>query len=437
MLPAPPASAVDTSLAPLARSPNGVQSYSPDSGFVIYIGNMADGFPEWGTDQRTRDEKLRGFWPSEPYLASAMGSQISRYASFPFVLDGPERTTAIYDSILNGCENGEGFQVMMTKFVTDLYTQDNAAFLELIRSADSPSAPVVSMRHMDAARCRRTGYPDTPVIYWDIKDKPHLLKWYQVITMAEMPSPNIWHRGIQLSVLSRILKAAQIMKAIMQFKLERVTGIKQHEIHLVGGFNQDLLDNTMKQKIATARGLGYGNYVDPVILAALRPDGRVTHEKISLNELPPDFNEDTFMKWYIGNIALAWEDEYQSFFPLPGGNLGTAQQSQTMADKARSKGPAVFMRLVEHKFNYYGVLPKTVKFHYGEQDPAADAAKLQMFWRFAATLKQLLDSSAITPEVAALMMRDAGYLKPQYLEKLNITDPTPQAVSSDDPTTVR
>lgn len=430
------ASAVDTAIAPMDRNPNGAETledYKKDGGYVLYLAHRADNFPAWGFDPINRDIALREFWPTEPFLASAFGSQIARYSSFPWVLEGPERTTAIYDSILNGCENGAGWQTMMMKLVTDIYTQSNAGWLEVIRTSDSPSAPVVSLRHMDAGRCRRTGYPDTPVIYWDLREKPHIMKWYQVIEFPEMPSPNILHRGLCLCVLDRILKAAQIMKAIQQFKLERVTGIKHHKLHLLGGFNQEILDSTMAQKMAVARSTGYVAYADPVLLAALRPDARITHESIDLNELPPDFNEEIFMKWYIGNISLAWEDEYQSFFPLPGGNLGTAQQSQTMADKARSKGPAVFMRMVEQKFNYYGVLPRTIKFRFGEVDQAADAQKMQVFWRFSALIKMLVETKVITPEIAQLMLRDAGYLKPEYLKLLGVVDPTPQAVSSDNP----
>lgn len=421
---------IDVTQPPLQRVPNGVQVYEKDQGFVLYLGTRADGFPAWGVEPVKRDEDLRTFWPTEPYLASAMASQIARYASFPFVLEGPERTTAIYNSILAGCENGEGWQTMMIKFVTDLFTQSNGAFLELIRTDNEATAPVISMRHLDAARCRRTGWPNAPVIYWDLKNNAHLMQWYQIISMTEMPSPNSLLRGIQLCVLDRILKAAQIMKAIMQFKHERVSGLRHHKLHLIGGFNQDLLDSTMDQKLAKARGAGYQNYVDPMVLAALRPDGRVTHEEIDLESLPPDFNEDVFMKYYIGNIALAWEDEYQSFFPLPGGNLGTAEQSQTLAEKGKSKGPAVFMRLVEHKMNYYGVLPRSVKFGYGSQDPASDAQKIQAFWRFADLLTKMVEKQVITAPVAQLMLRDAGYLKAEYLELLGQKDPTPQPVTN-------
>lgn len=434
----PPARLIDVSEPPSQRVPQGVEvnpalnSFAPGE-MVFFFSQMANQIPDWGTDPIARDVALRNFWPKESTLCSAMCSQVVRYASFPYSLDGPERMTHIYESVFESCENGEGFIAMLTKFNFDLYGQDNGGFIELIRTSDSPTAPVVSMRHKDASRCRRTGNWDTPVIYWDLNNKAHAMKWYQIITMSEMPSPIEIYRGLQYSVLTRILSTAQILQSIQQFMHEQVGGLRHHKLHLIGGFNQGIIDSTLTQKMEAARSGGRQVYVDPVLLAALLPDGRVTHEEIELSSLPDNFDIDTFMKWYLMNIALAWEDEYQSFAPLPGGNLGTAQQSQTMADKARSKGPAVFMRLLEHKFNFYGVLPKSVKMVFGSQDPIADAQKTMQFWRFSQILKLLIDSKVITPEIGMHLLRDAGYLKKEYMTQMGIVDPTPQSVNSDNP----
>lgn len=430
-----PAHAIDITLPPSQRVPNGVQVNPPPQGITLYFSHYASIIPPWGNDVVSRDEKLRDFWPTESFLSGAICSQVGRYSSFPYTLDGPERMTHIYESVFENCENGQGFTAMMTKVCFDMFTQDNAGFIELIRTSDSPAAPVISMRHKDAARCYRTGNWDVPVIYTDLQGRAHLLKWYQIIPIAEMPAPQEHLRGIQYSVVTRILSAAQVMQAIQQFMHEQVGGLRHHKLHLVGGFNQEIIDTTMKEKIANAESQGRQVYVDPMLLAALSPEGRVTHEEIELSSLPPDFDVDKFMKWYIANISLSWEDEYSSFAPLPGGNLGTAQQSETMADKARSRGPARFMRILEHIFNFYGVLPKNVKMKYGEQDPIADKEKTMLFWRISQILKQLVETGVITPQVAQLMLRDAGYLKKEYLELLGQTDPTPQSVNSDNPMT--
>lgn len=436
----PPVHAIDVTLPPSQRVPNGVE-VNPDSinhgafagSLTMYFSQIAESIPAWGKNPVIRDEKLRDFWPTESTLSSAMCAQVGRYASFPYTLDGPERMTRIYETIFECCENGEGFISMMTKVCHDLFEQDNGAFIELIRTKDDPAAPVVSMRHKDASRCRRTGNWDSPVIYWDLDGNAHLLKWYEIIPLSEMPCSIERYRGLQYSVLTRILRAAQVMQVIQQFMYEQVGGLKHHEIHLVGGFNQDLMDSTMAQKREGARAEGRVVVVDPMILAALSPEGRVTHEVIKLNQLPENFDYDMFMKNYINNIALGWEDEYQSFAPLPGGNLGTAQQSQTMADKASSKGPARFMRIMEHKFNFYGVLPKSVKMKYGEQDVLTSEHKIMQFWRFSQILNQLVDKNIITQPIAQLLLRDSGFLKKEYLQLLGQPDPTPQSVNSDNP----
>lgn len=432
-----PARLVDVTVPPSERFDNKGVQVNPDinapQGFTFYMSGFADTLPKWGTDVIHRDEKLREFWPTESTLASAMCSQIARYASFPYTLDGPERMTHIYESIFEACENGEGFISMMTKVCHDLYGQDNGGFIELIRTRDDPRSPVISFRHKDAARCRRTGNWDTPVIYWDLENKAHAMRWYQIIPLSEMPSPDETKKGLQVCVLSRILHAAQVIQAINDFMREQVGGLRHHKLHLIGGFNQTLIDDTLKQKLAEAQAAGRAYSIDPVLLAALHPEGRVTHEEIELSSLPDNFDIDNYMKWFIEIIALGWEDEYQSFAPLPGGNLGTATQSQTMADKARSKGPAVFMRLIEHKFNFYGVLPRSIRMRYGSQDVVADQQKIMQLWRYSQILKLLIDSKTITPEVAQLMLRDSGHLKKEYLTLMGQVDPTPQSVDSDNP----
>lgn len=422
--------AIDVTQAPTTRVPAGVKEYPKDypaDNIVFWFSQFAEQIPQWGTNPVQRDLELRNFWPSEPNLASAFGSQIIRYATFPYVLDGPSRTTAIYDSILNAVEDGEGWQTMMVKVVQDLYCQDNGAFIEIIRAEDSPTSPMVSLRHMDAGQCRRTGRPDEPVIYWDFYGRAHIMKWYQVILLSELPSPIQRFRGLQLSVLSRILKAAQIIKSIYQFRHEEVSGLKHHKLHLLGGFNQDILDSTLEQKLAAAKAQGFQNYVDPVLLATLSPNGQVTHEEIDLNALPRDFNEDVAMRLYIQNIALAWEDDYTSFAPIHTTGLGGTNQAETMSNKSRSRGPKAFMNYIEHKFNYAGVLPSTVKISYGEQDPIADMQKLQQGWRFAQMLNLLITAQVLTPEVAAFMLRDAGFLRPDYIAYLGI-DHVPDAI---------
>ena len=49
--------------------PNGSLGY-----FVMNLAAAADAFPQWGTSPVLRDKMLRSFYPTEPWLASAVAS---------------------------------------------------------------------------------------------------------------------------------------------------------------------------------------------------------------------------------------------------------------------------------------------------------------------------------------------------------------------------
>jgi len=114
-----------------------------------------------------------------------------RYAAFGWTVEGGPRTAGYVRQVLHSVERGQGWIPFIQKVLTDLFTQDNGAFIEVVRSIpDDPLSPVVSLNHLDAARCTRTGMSDTPVYYRDLYGSLHAMRYYEVITLEEMPSPH-------------------------------------------------------------------------------------------------------------------------------------------------------------------------------------------------------------------------------------------------------
>src|SRR5262245_61653006 len=126
---------------------------------------------------------------TEPILASALYSTALRYAGFQWSLNGPERMVNMWTRILHSSQQGRGWLALMMPFVQDYLGQDNGAFMEVVRTDDSPTAPVLQLNHLDSNRCVRTGHDEFPVIYYDRDGNPHRLAWYQVLTLCEMASP--------------------------------------------------------------------------------------------------------------------------------------------------------------------------------------------------------------------------------------------------------
>jgi hypothetical protein len=392
---------------------------------ILNIATTAEEIPAWGTQRKARDMALRRFMTTEPILASALFSTIAKYTAFGWTLVGPPRTAGIVQDRLHQVEKGEGWQIFLSKVLLDLFTQDNGAFIEVVRSDDSERAPVVSLTHLDANRCVRTGNSREPVTYYDALGKGHLLKWYQVICLAEMPSADELARGMQYCVVTRLLKAAQILRDIAQYKYEKIGGHNTRAIHIVSGVTRREIEATVAQQREIATAQGFTRYIQPTIITTVDPTHKPDKVTIELASLPDGFDEEVAMKWYINQLALAFGGDYQDYAPLPGGNLGSAQQSNVLHLKARGKGPALFMRTIEQKFNFHGIMPQTVRFRFGEQDLVEDREHAEIRLLRAQERAARLASGEINGAVARQMALDAGDLDEAYLhmmEESNATD---------------
>lgn len=401
-----------------------------DLDFVMYYAQKADEFGRWGASPRARDRQLRAFWPTESLLASTMFTTVARYAAFGWALNGPKATVDRYAEVLNLAQFGMGWENFVIRFLIDLFSQDNGAFIEIVRLEDDEASPCVGINHLDSARCIPTGIRKQPVDYIDIHGQIHHMKAYQVLHVTEMPSPIESARGMQYCAVTRLLQAAKIMQSLSTYKHEKVSGRRHHQIHIVNGIHRKTLLDAMTQHEQEANAEGLTRYIQPLIVPTLDPTSNVGLASIDLASLPDNFDEDTAFKWYIAQLALAFGADYQDFAPLPGGNLGTAQQSEVLHLKGRGKGPALFMQMLEHLFAYQGVLPRNVHFSYGDQDVAESASAAEAKKRRAETREIQIRSGEITPQVARQIALDQGDLNENYLKLMNEANATPDVIVS-------
>lgn len=320
----------------------------------------------------------------------------------------------------------EGTRCFMAGNLVSHNTQDNAAFLEIVRADNNdPRSPCVSLNHLDSYRCIRTGRREEPVIYIDIHGKYHRLRWFNVIDLSEMPSPVEEARGMQICALSRMLRAAQIMRDVLVIKQEKAAGRFIREIHLVSGVTKKFIEEAMSQKQLAADASGLMRYITPLIVASLDPTARVSKETINLASIPEDFDEEKATRSYIILMAMAFGVDPQSFAPLPGGGLGSGSEAKVLNMKSRAKGPALFMKRFERLMNFAGILPPTVVFKFGDQDIAEQQERTSLSKERALTREIMLRSGEITNEVARQMAVDSGDLAPDYLKMMgepNATD---------------
>lgn len=390
------------------------QDGSTPAGFVFTwnIASAADSVAVWGSNVKLRDRQLRDFWPTETYLAGAVASVSFRNATLDWEIKGPDVVAQAVTDMLKSAIAGDsfGWVPFCEKFSQDLFTQDNGAFIELIRDPGQDAnsrfkdenAPVIGIAHLDGGQCMRTGDPSTPVIYTDRRGALHQMKWYQVIPFSDYPSAIERMNGVGYCAVSRALRVAQIMRSIFIFKDEKISGRHFKQMHFVSGVSRQEIKDEMTRGQEDANNSGLIRFILPSIVASLDPEKPVSTATIDLASLPDGFDLDQEMKWYISGLAIAFGVDYQEFAPLPGGNIGSSQQSMILHRKTSGKNPAVFMRTLVEGLKNYGAIPRNTEMRFNDKDEQEELERQEV-------RTKALEEAAITAR--------SGILPPDSIRK--------------------
>lgn len=405
---------------------------SLETTLLWFVAQAASEITQWGSNPKLRDKQLRAFWPTESYFASGLGTVCARNAAFSWAVEGPPRLARYATEILHSANQGKGWQNLATKTSIDLYTQDYGAFWELVRSSDGPKAPVIGINHLDAERCWHTRDPLKPVVYQDTLGVYHLLPYHNVVTFSELPMPHEKFNGLQFCTLSRLLRASEIIKNITIYEQEKTGGRFQRALHLIKGITTEQINEAQAQVVNMADQMGALRYVQPTMVGSIDPKADVGHDTIELAQMIDNFSKEDSIKIYITIMAMAFLSDYQDFAPLPGGNLGTSQQSQILHMKSRGRGPALWMGLISQALNFR-VFPKLVQFGFDEQDLEADKDQADIRKTRADTFKILVtDTGILTVEAARQIAFDRGDIPKDVFESMGAVDETPVEVVTEE-----
>ena len=387
-------------------------STAPSNGWQTWnISTSTDSILQWGKNVLKRDQQLRDFWPTEPFLAGAFSSVCFNRASLGWEIRHSstkveQAVTDMLNSALAGNEIGwTSFELRGTQ---DLYGTDNGRFIELIRDpgVDATSkfkgekAPVIGIGHLDSNSCQRTGSPEFPILYTDRASKIHKLKWYEVIPFSEFPSPIEKMNGVGVCAISRIIRLAQIMRSIMIYKDEKISGRQFKQMHFVSGVSKQSINDEMARGQEEADNQGALRFVLPAIIASLDPEKPVSTATIELASLPDGFEYDTEMQWYISGLALGFGVDYQEFAPLPGGNIGSSSQSEILSRKAKAKGQSTYIKKMVEGLKVYGALPRGCDLVYTDVDEQEELEKQAVRTAAAEEYAIATRSFILTPEAA-------------------------------------
>lgn len=450
-------SALDTGIVTLPKP--GQMRYVGAGQWLARFASQADDAPHW-YHAHAYDNYTEGFWPTEPFLASAIGTVAAQYSARTWFVDGPPRIVKSVLDMLASSDNGAGMVSLFLKLIQDLKTRNNGAFLGIVRenfdysqissvSAIEKYKPgeralmdaqrgglgrVVTLQHLDSTACYRTGNPLYPVLYRDpLSGNALYLPWHIVVPMAELPFPNVRYGGIQLSAVARVLRASQIMAAHEIYKLEKLTGRSPDELVLLNGLNRVEAEDQLTYDSEKADNQGLLRWQDKAVLFGVNPDKPASGQVLSTKSDGGFSDLDKELQWYITVISMGLLETYQTFAPLQAGGLGNSQQSIMLFESAQGKGPALWEKSWVHLVHQYAIIPRNCTWRWGEKSIRYETDLWTLInTQLDAMIKMQRDLSVPTDVIYQIMADKDIVLTDEYLAMLGERDQTADITVGDD-----
>lgn len=367
-----------------------------------------------GGDWLYRNRWLRFSTHAETMWANAVSVAITKLQSLAYNVSGdvPLRVKRAQQLLLHA-DAGKGWVPFLGKAARDYLNTNNGAFIEIERYSGAIGARIKGVHHLDSLRCRRTGDPEIPVVYQDLKGVEHELRYWQVIDLCDMPDPGAESLGQGECAAQRAWRTICKLAAVERYVFEKVSGRRPLALYFLAGITPQQLEQVVRgaQQDATAKGMT--SYMGAAIGAFMskEPPGLVT---IPLAELPDGFNPEQERKDAYLRYAGALGIDLQDLQPLSGQGLGTGAQSIVLDDKASGKGLTAFRQDLTHKINEF-ILDDKTTFAFSENDLRDQKAKAEISKLRADTRAAMVGTGEITPAQSLQMAVDADEAPREFL----------------------
>lgn len=320
-----------------------------------------------GLSLRDADIVLTSTIDQESMWAGAVSIAITKVASLSWEVQGdiPLRVKRGQE-LLQAFDAGRGWVCGISKVLQDFLLTNNGTFIEIVRQSGSLNSQIIGLIPLDSLRCTRTGDPERPVVFRDLKGREHQLQSYEVMDFADMPSNRASMFGSGKCAAHRAYKSIYKLSSIETYLGEKVTGRHPTVVHFIHGLNDLQLRSILSTAQSDADARGAIAYMG-AILATVPAGNEVSTASVPLTEFPDNFDRqketDIAILAFANNLGL----DVQDIQPLTGRALGTGAQSEVLDSKAKGKGLMAFRQQFTHGLSQW-VLPDLTTFLFVEKD---------------------------------------------------------------------
>jgi hypothetical protein len=382
--------------------------------------------PRWWS--RARDKTLSAFWKDANHMAIAVYNSQSKLVGIPFRIvarnpnisehvDRAENLTYLYHI---GSEFGKSWDVAYSKFIEDLLTQDNGAFMEII--GDGPAGGGIvgtpfGVRHLDSWFCERTGDPEFPVKYIGEDGKRYKIHYSRVIMTSQMPSSRRDMYGVGMCAVSRSFDIAQNLLDITRYKQERLGSRPANQIIVGKGITGEQIMQAFAAGEEESSNRNHSRYSRTVAIGSENPDIDLT--KLELNHMEP-FDEETSMTLGMFAVAAAFGMDATELWPTGSGSTNRADSSLRRM-RSRGKLPAQTTSELKKQLDFK-LVPPYLEVVFDFRDDEEDQQRALIKDIRARNRERDLGAGAVDIRTARQMMLNDGDLGRGSFDEMEMFD---------------
>lgn len=282
-----------------------------DLGLLWWMGAMNSRIPPWWS--KRRDAELRKSVMLNDHILGAFYTLQSKASGVTVSVEPRDKSVSEHQAdaaeftriLVEESQFGAGWVECFSRFLWDLYTQDNGAFFEIIGPGrkDGPlTGAAQGIAHVDSHRCTRTGSAEFPVVYTAESGKSYKLHYTRVAFMSQCPSPIEEMKGVGICWLSRCLNTAQNLADIGEYESEKLGSRPLRAILLGRGIPPGIVTNALMLASSAMDSQGYSRFSPTPVIEGIDTDA--TLELVNLASLPDGFDKNTATTLGMYTIAM-------------------------------------------------------------------------------------------------------------------------------------
>jgi hypothetical protein len=400
----------------------------------FYLGSM---YPGWGANNnqllpdlpatgwsRQRDTVLSSTIKFEPFWNGAVKKAIAKGVTQQFDLKFKDRNKGAAENLkeLFKASNGRrGLKHFLIQHLQDYFLTDNGAFIEIDRQDNKkPGSKIIGLYHLDSLRCWRTGDPDVPVIYQDLRGNYHYLTWWQVWDISDTPNARNIYYGVGDCAAGGAYERIRRMVAIRIYEYEKITGGSPKVLHFIQGMTQQSLEDALKSNEASRRARQMTVYGGAALTASVAKE-HLDVKSIPIASLPDNYKQDEEIEQAAVEYSNALGIPKLDLKPLMGRMSGTATQSDVIDSQLDSGGLGLWSSAFEDFVNEM-LVPSTVTFMWAFNNTRQQKAKADVDNVYVTAAAAMVTGQILLPDKAANWLVDQDVLDPSYLAAPDVSD---------------